>query len=315
MRTKKVLKLTTIITCLALASCEKEEKDDSANSAIISNNDCSTVITNTDGPKAGDTYISLMANYDNTVIDSLIGISGSDKTWDFSNLTESGLDNDTIIFKSETNIPSDIDANLVLIGNSDLFLKSHPAGLDITALEYNAEEEVNIGFNFDVDVDVVNPLTILPYTLKINKVLIDDFKIQGYISDTLDTLDLGGFLGEQYNIPFELNIDISNSNEFSFDGCGIIITPKGEFNCLRFIVETGQTESEVNATALVEGTNTNIPQSLIEEYLDIDELTDDINFNFYEGTTYVWISKDHGYPLAQVKIDDNGNIEHVEYLK
>ena len=42
---------------------------------------------------------------------------------------------------------------------------------------------------------------------------------------------------------------------------------------------------------------------------------DDINFNFYEGTTYVWISKDHGYPLAQVKIDDNGNIEHVEYLK
>ena len=52
MRTKKVLKLTTIITCLALASCEKKEKDDSANSAIISNNDCSTVITNTDGPKA-----------------------------------------------------------------------------------------------------------------------------------------------------------------------------------------------------------------------------------------------------------------------
>ncbi len=80
MNTKNVLKLTTIITCLALESCEKEKKEDNANSIINSGNDCSTVITNTDGPKAGDTYISLVANYDNTVINSLIGISGSDKT-------------------------------------------------------------------------------------------------------------------------------------------------------------------------------------------------------------------------------------------
>lgn len=293
MKTTKILTLTTITACLALTSCKKDDDDNNQTSTA-----CSMVITNANGPQAGDTYISLDANYDDLIVDSLLNISGSDKTWDFSSLTENGTENDTLVFKGEADVPNSIDANLV-IGDDDnaLFLKSSLTGLDLIS--------ANFGTDVDLDYEITNSLSIIPYSLKMNKVITDDYVIEAMVYDTIDTV-IAPF-GTQ-SIPLEIGVIQSNSNEFTVDGCGTIITPKGEFDCLRYVVEPGEADLDVTVTSSVLG-NIPVTDDQIAEY------TDDEDFNMFEGTTYVWISKNYGYPLLQVTLNENGSIEYVEYLK
>jgi len=299
MKLTKALALSAIASGLVLTSCKKDEDENNGGTT----GPCDMKITNADGPQVGDSYIAVDADFDETTVTAQIAISGSDKTWDFSSLTQfgNGEDNDTLGFLDASNAPAGVNANLSLQGEGDIYLNSSSTGLDIVSLDFDAEE--------DVEFEITNPLSFIPYSLKMNTNVTDEFVIEGSGTETLDTLDLG--FQVLYDVPLEIDMTQSNSNEFTVDGCGTITTPKGEFDCLRYIVEPGEAEFDVTISANIGGVSNNIPVTQD----DIDEYTEGQDFNMFEGTTYVWISKDHGYPLVQVTLDENGDIDYVQYLK
>lgn len=300
MKITKILTLSTIATGLALTSCKKDKEEETAS------NDCSTVITNANGPQIGDSYVAIDAEFDLTSIDNQINISGSDKTWDFSTLTEyvSGS-NDTIVFEAASNVPAGVTANLSLASEGNILINSSSTGLDVVSLDAESDLEV--------DLKLTNPLSFIPYSLEMNKNVTDEFVLEGQYNDTLDTLDLG--IQVVYDVPIALSISQSNSNQFSVDGCGTVTTPKGVFSCLRYKVVPGEAELDITGTYTLGGTPTNIPQSLIDQIADEQDISLDEGFNMFEGTTYVWITKEHGYPLVEVVLDANGEIDRVNYLK
>lgn len=217
------------------------------------------------------------------------------KSWDFTSIVESNSgDNDTLSFSTPSGAPSGLNSNLsITIEDETVYLNKSETGLDI--LSFPSESEGGI------EISVTNPLSMIPYPLSMGTVKTDDFVIGVSISDT-ESLPSGSL---------DTDIQQSGSNEFTVDACGSITTPKGTFQCLRYIVTPDIPEYEVSVSMNVGGIVTNIPLSPSE----IDNMTIGKDFNMFEGKTYVWISKDHGYPLAQVVEDSNGDIVSVEYLK
>lgn len=304
MKTIKYLAFSALTMGLVFTSCKKEEEEKTEEEVIIPDVSaaCGMKILNTDGPQLGDSFISPKADYSGVNIDSLILIEGDDKTWDFSELIAT-LDGDSALFLAPVGTPDGVTANMMIQGRDGekLFIHSNSNGLDLTSLDLGEEEDEDIETSFS------NPLSVIPFPITRGAEIVDEFTIQISIVDTIDTI-IDPF-GPQ-EIPIEILINQDNSNSFSVDGCGKIITPKGEFDCLRYKVTPGEAEFSGEASGVLLGSPITLP---VDNQFVEDNGGEE--FNFFEGVTYVWIDKDHGFPLLEVKLDEAGDIIAVNYLK
>lgn len=301
MQFKKALFLGGISTAMILTGCKKDDDSSSSDDVNSGNSSCGITITSSNAPSTADAFIITDANDNGLDIDSLIGIDGDGKTWDFSALTSAG-DRDSILLQN-ANQGSDFSnqsaADYVIINDKDtteLYFKTATAGFDI----------VGAKFDFDGEMSITNPLSLIPYALEQGKTITDEFVIEAQIDTTIDTTILGQTFN---NVPVSIDIKQTNSNVFNVTGCGTVITPKGQFECLLYIVEPGDAIFTGNLTGTINNTPLNIPigNAEIEEYGAGEE------FNVFENKTYVWISKDSKYPLLQIEVNSTGQVENVKY--
>ena len=303
MKTVKYLGLSVLAMGLVFTSCKKEEEEEEKKdeTTVPVSVACGMEIGSADGPQVGDIFISPSADYSMVNVDSLILIEGDDKSWDFSDLTATA-EIDSLLFLTPTGTPDGVAANLMIESKDGekLFINSNANGLDFTSFDFGEEDE-------DVETSVSNPISFMPFTLTRGAEFIDEFELQAIIVDTIDTI-IEPF-GTQ-EIPLEIVVKQSNSNSFSVDACGKIITPKGEFDCLRYKVTPGEAVFSGEASGVILGSPVTLP---VDNQVVEDNGGEE--FNIFEGVTYVWIDKDHGFPILEVRLDENNDISSVSYLK
>lgn len=285
-------------------ACETDDDDNNNGSGGTGTSTaCATKVTSSDAPSVNDLFILAEGDYSTLDVDSLIDIEGSDKTWDFSSLTE-GTDSDSILFQDKTigslhaNFPS---ADFAFVDDeSEMYFEVKSHGLDIIGANFGDDE--------GVDVEITNSLSYIPYTLEMGQTITDPFELQATSLDTIDTVISGLTFTNQ---PVVVEITQSNENDFVVDGCGTVVTPTGTYECLRYKVEAG----EPNVEGTISGNNALLGGdfSLAIPASELDP--EDMEFNLFESTTYFWIHKDTGFPVLMVEVDDNGDVDHVQYLK
>ncbi len=290
-----------ILMATVFFSCSKDDENKDGTGTNTSTQ-CSIKITSSDAPVINDKFILIEANTDNVNVDSIIGINGSDKTWDFSDLAPDG-DEDTLFFQAASagvNAADFPSADFVFSDDEEMYIKVNTTGLDIIGATTNEE---------GLEVAITNPMSFIPYSLEMGTTIIDEFVLSAYQKDTIDTT-FAGFppLVDQ---PIVISLTQTNSNTFNVDGCGKVTTPYGEYDCLRYTVEAGDADlsGTISGNLTLTGTDFTLP---IPD-ADLDDAEAD--FNLFENKTYVWINKATKFPVVIVVTDENGDIDSVEYLK
>lgn len=300
MKTVKFLALSSLAMGVTFTSCKKEEEKKEEETTVEVSTACGMKISKSDGPQVGDNFITLDADYDGVNLDSLIAINGDDKEWDFSDLISTD-DADTAFFIAPSGTPDGVSSNMMIQGRDGekVFFNSTSFGFNLTSLDFGDTEDIETRFT--------NPITVIPFPLQRGATYDDAFEIQVTVVDTIDTV-VDPF-GPQ-RIPIVADIRQNNTNNFAVDACGKLITPKGEFDCLRYKITPGEAEFSGEISGTLMGAPLTLP---IDEKMIEEEGGDE--FNIFEGDTYVWIDKDHGFPLLEISKDEDGRIVSVSYLK
>lgn len=296
MKYTRNITLAAIAAGLALTSCKKTEEGEEENKTT---SPCDMKITNSDAPKTGETFIISDADYSELNVDSLLNIVGDDQTWDFSSIS-STEEYDTIPFTSPASIPSGVTANLeVKSDDANLLFDASASGLNLSAMILPEDQEN------DIEISLTNPLTLIPYTLTKSTSVIDDYEFNVVFKDTIDTI----IFGTPLELPIVAEVKQENQNSFTVDGCGTVVTPSGEYDCLRYVVEPG--EPTYSGTVTIAALNTTYPLT----NQDIEDYGANEDSNFFEGKTYVWINKESGMPILEVTVDSNNDVTGISYLK
>lgn len=302
MNFRKLLPIYLMAASPFFIACESDDDDDDSSGSGSTTN-CSVTITSSDAPSVNDLFILTEGDDSNLNVDSLLDLSGTSQTWDFSDLIE-GTDSDSILFqdKSIGSLASSYPtADFAFVDDeSEMYFQVKSNGLDIIGADFGDDE--------DVDVEITNSISYIPYILEMGKTITDPFEIQATTLDTIDTV-IGGFAIS--NQPVVVEITQSNANDFIVDGCGTVITPTGTYECLRYYVETG--ESEIEGT--ISGNNPALGGdfSFAIPAADLDDA--DMEFNIFEAKTFFYINKATGFPVVMIEVDDTGNVDHIQYLK
>lgn len=297
MELKNTLFYSGMITALLFTSCKKD--DDNNDDGTTKS--CDIKISSADAPKNGSSYIITEADKNGVDVDSLISISGDGQNWDFSGLTSSNS-KDSILIQAASLGSSAADHP-----NADHVISDGDVSSELyLATEANGFNIVGANFEFEGEMKITNAHTIIPYTLKYGESIKDDFVIEAGIDTTIDTTIFGQTFN---NVPVEIEITQTNFNDFTVDGCGTITTPKGTFDCLRYVVEPGDATFEGKLTGEISGMPVEYPITNAE----IEEYGAGESFNIYENKTYVWISKDSEYPLLQIEVDESEAVLSIRY--
>lgn len=302
MKFKKLIPVYALLAAGLFVSCDPDTNEDDTTNDDQTSTQCSIVVSSSDGPQTNDAFVLIDGDFDNVNVDSLLDISGSDKTWDFSDLI-AGIedDNDSLLFNdaalgdSSANFPN---ADFAFLDEGDeIYIQAQANGLNIVGIAVEGEASPTI----------TDPLSFIPYSLKMGKTIVDEFEMMITMKDTIDTVISGFALEDQ---PIILKVTQSNENEFMVDGCGTVITPAGTFNCLRYVVEPGERVIE----GIVSGYNIKLGGDF-SFALPSSEFDDEEGFNIFESKTYFWINKETKMPILSVSVDASGDIETVQYLK
>lgn len=302
MKFNKLIPVYALLAAGLFASCETDKTEDETTSDSTTSTECATVVSSSDGPQTNDKFILIDSDFDEVNVDSLIDVTGSDKTWDFSGLlTGTEDDNDSIHFQdaalgdSSANFPN---ADFAFLEDGDeVYIQTQANGLNVVGVAIEGEASPTI----------TNPLSYIPYSLKMGKTIVDEFEMMITMKDTIDTVISGFTLEDQ---PIILEVTQTNENEFIVDGCGTVVTPAGTFSCLRYVVEPG--ERVING--IISGYNASLGGDF-SFALPSSEFEDEEGFNIFESKTYFWINKETKFPILTVTVDASGEIETVQYLK
>lgn len=304
MKFRNLLPIYLLAASPLFIACESDDDNDDDSSSGTSTT-CSTVISSSDAPQTNDLFVLIEAKTDQVNVDSLVSINGSDKTWDFSELT-ADTDSDSIHFKSATSgsaYSSYSDADFVFMSSDDdseLYFKVKSNGLDVIGINSDEDDEVSI--------EVTNSVSFIPYTLEMGKTIKDAFVLTATSKDTIDTIISGMTFTDQ---PIVIEVTQTNENDYNVDGCGTVITPFGTYECLRYVAEPGEEVLEGTISGNSAQLGGDFSLAIPSAQLDDEE----IDFNVIEAKTYYWINKETKFPVLIVTVDASGQVDDVQYLK
>jgi hypothetical protein len=228
-----------------------------------------------------------------------IGPGGASQTWNFSSLSEDGLD--TTFFQNPAGMPGSSNYPLANIGMTDtkedsswMYLTKNTLGLFVVGMsQYQNGQLINI--------PLTTTIITFPSTMGTN--------YSGNWNGILFTFPLGIDPDGPGPLPTIDSLRISrdatlNSN---IDGWGNVTTPFGTFPSLRQIV----TEENVDTTWTLAGGNWTVIDPFVAGIFGIDAVT-------YDTTrTARWWTDDptSRFPIVEMSYEADGTVNNIDWQK
>ena len=215
-----------------------------------------------------------------------ISSTGSGLRWDFSALQNH--DERTIRFLDPATTEFSDD-----FPNSNIALDDGTGTLtyltiDKTGYYVNGNASNQLGIPFSNVLDTSVAMLKFPATL-------------GFSLTEVNTSENAQFIGQEIQgiTVDSLGITTTINSDRKIDAAGTIITPAGEYECIR-LRNTQKTTISVKTYAVIFG-NFGLWTPLFDSTIQTD--------------TYIWIANGQGYQVAEARTDPSGEVQSVRYLK